>query len=156
MLENFKFKILNKSENVYTNLNYAVFLYNRGDRQGASQRLISFRKHFENIVHGQAKDIDPELQEVSSKLGPILNLGDLAGKTKSSYSTETDSASASKSSQKYTNISNNTDLTGDAYNRESTVASVSNIGMNRENTRTNSATFNLNESLAMRKNFENS
>ena len=77
-----------KSENVYTNLNYAVFLFNQGDRVGASTKLTQFRKYFDQIVQGgkRARDIDPELQEISSKLGPILNLGDLAAQSPPSRS----------------------------------------------------------------------
>ena len=48
-------------ENIYTNLNYAVFLYNQGDRQGSANRLTNFRKYFESIVQGKSKDIDPEV-----------------------------------------------------------------------------------------------
>ena len=52
------------SENVYTNLNYAVFLYNQGDKQGSASRLINFRKHFDNLQQGKGKDIDPEVNLV--------------------------------------------------------------------------------------------
>jgi hypothetical protein len=48
-------------DNIYTNLNYAVFLYNQGDRQGSANRLIAFRKNFDNILQGKGKDIDPEV-----------------------------------------------------------------------------------------------
>lgn len=48
-------------ENVYTNLNYAVFLYNQGDRQGAASRLLIFRKNFDSIIQGKRADIDPEV-----------------------------------------------------------------------------------------------
>jgi Tfp pilus assembly protein PilF len=49
------------SDNIYTNLNYAVFLYNQGDRQAAASRLMIFRKIYETIVQGKKKDIDPEV-----------------------------------------------------------------------------------------------
>ena len=42
-------------------MNFAVFLYNQGDRQGAATRLIEFRKNFEAIIQGKRKDIDPEV-----------------------------------------------------------------------------------------------
>ena len=63
----FKFcilKILFWSENVYTNLNYAVFLYNQGDRQAASNRLVEFRKNFDAILQGKRRDIDPEVRRL--------------------------------------------------------------------------------------------
>ena len=69
---------------------------------------------------------------MAAKLGPILNLGELA-KPKPAQDL-TQAAETSKSAQKYANISNNLDESGDAYKRESSVASVSNVGMNRENT----------------------
>ncbi len=56
------------SENVYTNLNYAVFLYNQGDKQGAATRLITFRKIFDTIIQGKRKEIDPEVSYLSSKV----------------------------------------------------------------------------------------
>lgn len=140
-------------ENIYTNLNYAVFLYNQGDRQGSANRLTNFRKYFESIVQGKSKDIDPELQEISAKLGPILSLGELA-RPKASLDTEAES----KSSQKYATISNATDETGDSYKREASVASVSNVGMNKENQRAftpHMAGPNKDYEASMRKNFEN-
>ena len=46
---------------MYTNLNYAIFLYNQGDRLGSSNKLVSFRKNFDSIVQGKKRDIDPEV-----------------------------------------------------------------------------------------------
>jgi hypothetical protein len=78
-----------------------------------------------------------------------LNIGEISKPKATSQDIEASSRSdPSKSAQKYSNISNNTDETGDAYARESTVASVSNVGMNRENSRPTSE-------LVMRENFEN-
>ena len=54
-------KIIFLRENVYTNLNYAVFLYNQGDKQGAAAKLLNFRKYFDNIIQGKRRDIDPEV-----------------------------------------------------------------------------------------------
>lgn len=64
------------SENIYTNMNYAVFLYNQGDRQGSSSRLMNFRKHFDAIVQGKGKDIDPEVHAYFNSLFylEILNI----------------------------------------------------------------------------------
>jgi hypothetical protein len=149
------------SENVYTNLNYAVFLYNQGDRQGAATRLINFRKIFDSIIQGKRKEIDPEvgfyhadkykvnifdfklffflfkLQEISSKLGPILNVGDLVKPPSSSPKEQpaaiTNAPSSSETSaQKYTSITKPTEESGDAYKREFTMASVSRVGFHGE------------------------
>lgn len=66
-----------------------------------------------------------KLQEISSKLGPILNLGELMPRQK----TAIDSSTAQQqqtidSSQKYTEISQDSSLS-----RETTMASVSRIGL---------------------------
>jgi len=139
-----------------------VFLFNQGDKQGAAAKLLNFRKYFE-IVLGKRRDIDPEvfiriffsffdlklklfslnekLQEISSKLGPILNLGEMkptptpspAKTTTDPSSNETKNSDPQASAQKYLNISKPTDETGEAYNRESTVASVSGMHLDRAN-----------------------
>ena len=86
-------------------------------------------------------------------MGPILNLGELT-RPKTSLETEQES----KSSQKYASITNATDEAGDAYKRESTIASVSNVGMNRENSRSFTPSLvdsQKTETNMMRKNFEN-
>ena len=129
-------------ENVYTNLNYAVFLYNQGDRQAAATRLVTFRKIFDAIIQGKRREIDPELQEISSKLGPVLNVGELVKPPQAANPHETTPTSAKKKQQqqlavvdqfasaaKYANISQAVNETGDAYRRESTMASVSRIGI---------------------------
>jgi Tfp pilus assembly protein PilF len=59
--EAYEHSIALDGENVYTNLNYAVFLYNQGDRQAAASRLINFRKNFDSIIQGKRADIDPEV-----------------------------------------------------------------------------------------------
>jgi hypothetical protein len=58
-------------------------------------------------------------------LGPILNIGELSKPT----TFNTDSKQSSESSQKYTSISKSSDESGESYKRESTVASVSNLGV---------------------------
>ncbi len=68
-----------------------------------------------------------------------MNIGDLP-KTQPFKESTTDikkkvtdsSSNNAESAAKYTNISKPVDDTGDAYRRESTVASVSRIGLNRE------------------------
>ncbi|ELU12061.1 hypothetical protein CAPTEDRAFT_94608, partial [Capitella teleta] len=54
-------------------LNYAVFLYNQGDRRGAQKQFNSF----ETATKAQGNvEIDPEMLELSSKLGPALQVGE--------------------------------------------------------------------------------
>ncbi len=64
----------------------------------------------------------------------------------------------SNSSQKYANITSSTEDGGDSFKRESSVASASNVAMNKENSRSftpsmgDSQPSDINQ---MRKNFEN-
>lgn len=63
------------------------------------------------------------MQEVSAKLGPILNLGEMiVPKPQPSA----DAAATNKSSEKYATNSNDA---SEAYKRESSVASASAVGM---------------------------
>ncbi len=104
---------------------------------------------------------DNQLAEVSSKLGPILNIGEInKQQTKTDESTKTSSIDPA---QKYTNISEGSDI----YKREWSVASASKVGVNNETSRINSAasnysndgSSNANKTASttemMRKNFEN-
>ena len=124
-----------------------MFLYSQDDKAGASSRLISFRKNYDAIQAGKsAKDIDPELQDISTKLSSLLNIGKIASEpTPASSITSASSTIKSienspaklaiegskrdkaeySSAQKYVN-----QITTEAIKRESTVASVSNIGFN--------------------------
>lgn len=141
---------LNHSDNVYTNLNYAVFLYNRGDRRGASTRLLTFRKNYDNLVQNQKRDIDQEvrkleclslllfqfiflkfkMQAIAAKLGPILHLGESIVNKPAAPAPASTAATASdpvqsESSKKYQDLTANTN----DYYREASMASVSNIAM---------------------------
>jgi hypothetical protein len=48
-------------------LNYAIFLYNQGDRQNATNKLINFRKNFDSILQGKRREIDPEVKILDLK-----------------------------------------------------------------------------------------
>ena len=103
------------------------------------------------------------MAEVSSKLGPILNIGEISKQP----TDESAKASSIDPAQKYTNISEGSDI----YKREWSVASASNVGVNNEGSRASSAASNYSNdgsrpgtSIAnktgsttemMRKNFEN-
>jgi hypothetical protein len=50
------------SDNIYTNLNYSIFLYTQGDRLNSTNKLIHFRKNFDSILQGKRRDIDPEVK----------------------------------------------------------------------------------------------
>ena len=177
-------------------MNYAIFLYNQGDRQGAAEKLINFRKNFDSIVQGgKRREIDSEvinnktlnfnsrtiynifliyqikkkLAEVSSKLGPILNITNNSEVKSNLPTTSSSSSDQSLSAQKYTSISDSATTNTNNYKRESTVASASNVGVDGTTSRINSAASNYdsasssssrpgtstNYSEMMRKNFEN-
>lgn len=55
------------------NLNYAVFLYNMGDRSAATKQ---FSVYEQCMAAAAQADIDPEILEVSRKLGPSLQVGE--------------------------------------------------------------------------------
>lgn len=93
---------------------------------------------------------------MSSKLGPILNLGELYTQKSKESNESSNSQSNKEVTQKYSNIIKQVDESGDYYKRESTVASISNVGVTGE---TRAFTPTTNESRAstaniMRQNFE--
>ena len=94
---------------------------------------------------------------MSSKLGPILNLGELYTQKSKESNESTNSQTNKETPQKYTNITKQVDESGDAYKRESTVASVSNVGVSGETRAFTPATNESRASTAnfMRQNFEN-
>jgi hypothetical protein len=97
-------------------------------------------------------------------LGPILNLGELKpvanpspAKTTTAdpSSNEAKNIEPSASAQKYLNISKPTDETGEAYNRESTVASVSGMHLDRANSTASAlGSYSRQQSEIMKNNFE--
>lgn len=95
------------------------------------------------------------MQEISSKLGPALNIGDLP---KQKEKTEDKSSSDNKNQDaalKYTNITKQVDESGDAYRRESTVASISNVGFQGDSRATTPLLSSRQKTELMKDNFEN-
>ncbi|XP_064641769.1 Bardet-Biedl syndrome 4 protein-like isoform X2 [Lineus longissimus] len=56
-------------------LNYAVFLYNLGDRKAAAKYFANFEDRLRTSKQA-SRPIDPEILEVSAKLGPALQVGE--------------------------------------------------------------------------------
>lgn len=91
------------------------------------------------------------------KLGPLLNVGELPKSSKST-TPQQDSSKSSESAQKYTNISSSDTSGGDTFRRESTVASVSNVGFNGSRSTTPQSELRPDSSrptsVALKKDFE--
>ncbi|XP_076470019.1 BBSome complex member BBS4-like [Babylonia areolata] len=56
-------------------LNYAVFLYNAGDRKMASKQFAQFEQRLKMAKQGQ-QNVDQELMDMAGKLGPALQVGE--------------------------------------------------------------------------------
>ncbi|KAK7114783.1 BBSome complex member BBS4-like isoform X2 [Littorina saxatilis] len=56
-------------------LNYALFLHNIGDRKQAAKQFAQFDQRMKNAKQGQ-QNVDQELLEMASKLGPALQVGE--------------------------------------------------------------------------------
>ncbi|XP_033119687.1 Bardet-Biedl syndrome 4 protein-like [Anneissia japonica] len=66
------------------NLNFCVFLYKQGDRKAATKQFSHFESKLKRLTDSGNSNIDYELLEVSSKLGPALQVGEsLVWKSKS-------------------------------------------------------------------------
>lgn len=89
---------------------------------------------------------------MASKLGPILNIGEVSRPKTTDQKQET---TTNYSSQKYSNISKPTDDLGENYRRESTVASVSNVGFNGSRSETPRTESRVSTANLMRRDFEN-
>jgi len=59
-----------QSDNPLTHLNYAIMLYNNGDKVQATKQFT----HFES-VRGNAGTVDADIDQIAEKLGPILQVG---------------------------------------------------------------------------------
>ncbi|XP_013408748.1 Bardet-Biedl syndrome 4 protein [Lingula anatina] len=57
-------------------LNYAVFLYNQGERKTAAKQYAIYEHRLKQAREKNPKAIDPELLEVGTKLGPALQVGE--------------------------------------------------------------------------------
>ncbi|OPJ70001.1 Bardet-Biedl syndrome 4 protein [Patagioenas fasciata monilis] len=70
--------------NPLVNLNYAVLLYNQGDKKGALCQYQEMEKKVNTVKESSALDFDPEMVEVAQKMGAALQVGESLVWTKSS------------------------------------------------------------------------
>ncbi|XP_071785789.1 BBSome complex member BBS4-like [Asterias amurensis] len=57
-------------------LNYSVFLYNTGDRKAATKQFTAFEQMMQKRKETGPAELDPEIIEIASKLGPALQVGE--------------------------------------------------------------------------------
>ncbi|XP_054069689.1 Bardet-Biedl syndrome 4 protein isoform X3 [Rissa tridactyla] len=62
--------------NPLVNLNYAVLLYNQGDKKGALCQYQEMEKKVNAAKESSAPDFDPEMVEVAQKMGAALQVGE--------------------------------------------------------------------------------
>ncbi|XP_007056524.1 Bardet-Biedl syndrome 4 protein isoform X2 [Chelonia mydas] len=62
--------------NPLVNLNYAVLLYNQGDKKGALCQYHEMEKKVNSLKENSALDFDPEMVDVAQKLGAALQAGE--------------------------------------------------------------------------------
>ena len=62
--------------NPLVNLNYAVLLYNQGEKGGARAQYQEMEKKVNMLKDSSSLDFDPEMVEVAQKLGAALQVGE--------------------------------------------------------------------------------
>ncbi|NXF70683.1 BBS4 protein, partial [Sclerurus mexicanus] len=62
--------------NPLINLNYAVLLYNQGDKEGALSQYQEMERRVSAARESSAPDFDPEMVEVAQKMGAALQVGE--------------------------------------------------------------------------------
>ncbi|XP_012867507.1 PREDICTED: Bardet-Biedl syndrome 4 protein isoform X2 [Dipodomys ordii] len=62
--------------NPLVNLNYAVLLYNQGERKGALAQYQEMEKKVSFLKENSSLDFDPEMVEMAQKLGAALQVGE--------------------------------------------------------------------------------
>ncbi|KAM4660599.1 BBSome complex member BBS4 isoform 2-T2 [Amazona ochrocephala] len=70
--------------NPLVNLNYAVLLYNQGDKKGALCQYQEMEKKVNALKESSTLDFDPEMVEVAQKMGAALQVGESLVWTKAS------------------------------------------------------------------------
>ena len=95
------------------------------------------------------------MQEISSKLGPALNIGDTQKQKEKIEEKPSSDNKSQDAAQKYTSITKQVDESGDAYRRESTVASISNVGFQGDSRATTPLLSSRQKTELMKENFEN-
>ncbi|NXH81417.1 BBS4 protein, partial [Edolisoma coerulescens] len=88
--------------NPLINLNYAVLLYNQGDKQGALSQYQEMERKVTVARESSTPDFDPEMVEMAQKMGAALQVGESLVWTKpskESKSKQKAAASGKSSSQ---------------------------------------------------------
>ncbi|NXH41771.1 BBS4 protein, partial [Dicaeum eximium] len=62
--------------NPLINLNYAVLLYNQGDKQGALSQYQEMERKVTVARESSTPDFDPEMVEMAQKMGAALQVGE--------------------------------------------------------------------------------
>ncbi|NXC63067.1 BBS4 protein, partial [Aleadryas rufinucha] len=62
--------------NPLINLNYAVLLYNQGDKQGALSQYQEMERKVTVARESSVPDFDPEMVEMAQKMGAALQVGE--------------------------------------------------------------------------------
>ncbi|XP_071610938.1 BBSome complex member BBS4 isoform X5 [Heliangelus exortis] len=62
--------------NPLVNLNYAILLYNQGDKKGALCQYQEMEKKVNVVKESSTLDFDPEMVEVAQKMGAALQVGE--------------------------------------------------------------------------------
>ncbi|NXP70553.1 BBS4 protein, partial [Ramphastos sulfuratus] len=62
--------------NPLVNLNYAVLLYNQGDKKGALCQYQEMERKVNALKESSTPDFDPEMVEVAQKMGVALQVGE--------------------------------------------------------------------------------
>ncbi|NWW22554.1 BBS4 protein, partial [Falcunculus frontatus] len=62
--------------NPLINLNYAVLLYNQGDKQGALSQYQEMERKVTVARKSSTPDFDPEMVEMAQKMGAALQVGE--------------------------------------------------------------------------------
>ncbi|NWS16564.1 BBS4 protein, partial [Pachyramphus minor] len=62
--------------NPLINLNYAVLLYNQGDKEGALSQYQEMERRISAAKESSTPDFDPEMVEVAQKMGAVLQVGE--------------------------------------------------------------------------------
>ncbi|NXI52738.1 BBS4 protein, partial [Chloroceryle aenea] len=70
--------------NPLVNLNYAVLLYNQGDKKGALCQYQEMEKKVNVVKESGTLDFDPEMVEVAQRMGAALQVGETVVWTKPS------------------------------------------------------------------------
>ncbi|NWT04413.1 BBS4 protein, partial [Mionectes macconnelli] len=70
--------------NPLINLNYAVLLYNQGDKEGALRQFQEMERRVSAAKESSAPDFDPEMVEAAQKMGAVLQVGETLVWTKPS------------------------------------------------------------------------